>query len=658
MKKSLVVFLVALCFVWMGGKAYADNDDAFLKASQAYTAHDADRFARQASRVDKKYVLYPYIEYWRISSDLEVAGDAAVADFLASHSGSWLAEKLRSAWLKELGRREFWQAFVPEYARLSNPDLTLQCYAHLAELASGDLSNLRTAVGLWFNGNDMPPSCTSLFSQLISLGYINQEDVWRRFDLALASGNPGVAKSVATALPPEIRPDANAIDLAGADPAGFIRNSDLDFDRRGNRELLIYAVGQLASSDPDLAAQLLSTAEKKLPEQDRRDAWGRLAYYSSRLHNPKALEWFERAGMGALSDAEREWWARAALRAGQWHTVFDVINSMGPDTQNKATWRYWKARALEAMGQSHAADLLLVPLSREYRFYGQLATEELHQSIGMPVNNIQVSGDEILSAKKNPGIARALALYKLGLRSDATDEWKWAIRNDGDKELLAAAELARQHQWFDRAIDTAERTRDQHNFDLRFLSPFRDQASAYAREYQLDEAWVYGVIRQESRFTPEARSSAGALGLMQLMPSTVRWIARKLGLRRTRGIDAHDPETNIKFGAYYLRTLLDSLDNQPVLATAGYNAGPRRAQRWRDGKPMEAAIYIETIPFSETREYVKKVMSNAMYYAMRFGQPSQLLKDRLGVIPGLGETLPAGGDDKSPSLEDDEDAEQ
>jgi soluble lytic murein transglycosylase len=268
------------------------------------------------------------------------------------------------------------------------------------------------------------------------------------------------------------------------------------------------------------------------------------------------------------------------------------------------------------------------------------------------VANIRVSGEEIKSIGKDPAIARALALYHLGLRAEATEEWKWAIRKDDDRQLLAAAELAREQEWFDRAIGTAEKTREQHNFDLRFLTPYRDQASTYARQFQLDEAWIYGVIRQESRFVLEARSGTGAMGLMQLMPDTARWIARKLGLSHFRAHDAHNPNTNIKFGAYYLRTLMDALDNQAVLATAAYNAGPRRAQRWRDERAMEGAIYIESIPFNETREYVKKVMSNAMYYAVRFGQPSSLLKDRLGAIPALAQPAPLATtpDDKSPVL--------
>ena len=200
-------------------------------------------------------------------------------------------------------------------------------------------------------------------------------------------------------------------------------------------------------------------------------------------------------------------------------------------------------------------------------------------------------------------------------------------------DLISAAELARRMEWYDSAINTAERTRELHDFELRFLAPYREQAHQAARENDIDEAWVYGLMRQESRFVNVARSSVGAAGLMQIMPATARWIAKRLGIRRFQVDEMRDPARNIQFGAYYLKHVLSTLDGSPVLATAAYNAGPGRAQRWRSTQPMEAAIYIESIPFAETRDYVKKVMSNAMYYAVRFGQPSVLLKERLGLVP-------------------------
>ena len=649
MNKHFLIILAVMLVGWAIRDATASDEDAFLKARQAYYGQDTKEFEYQAGRIERGYPLYPYIEYWRISRDLTAAGDGAIADFLASHPGTLLAEKLRADWLKELGRREFWPAFLPEYPRLIDPDTVLQCYARRAELAAGNLSNLRAAVALWFTGNDQPSPCTPLFLQLISQGYLSQEDIWRRFRLALMTGNAGVAKSLLAMLPAESRPAMSEIDDAGRDADRFLHGNRV-FARRADRELVIYALAVLAKVDPDQAAQMLQSRGPLLPEQDRRVAWGEIAYWAASFHHPQTLVWFERAGTAALTDPEREWWVRAALRAGQWRTVLDVINSMSAENQNQPVWRYWKARALSQTGQVTSANMLFASLAGEYDFYGLLAAEELGQVVGNTVANVIVSGDEIQKKAEAPAIVRALALYNLGLRSEATEEWKWAIRDDDDRQLLAAAQIASQHQWFDRAIMTAEKTRQQHNFDLRFLAPYRDQATEFARKYNLDEAWVYGVIRQESRFISEAQSGTGAMGLMQIMPATAHWIANKLGVSGFRNRDAGNPGTNIKFGAYYLRSLLDSMENQPVLATASYNAGPRRAQRWRDEQPMEAAVYIESIPYPETRDYVKKVMSNAMFYAARFGQPSLLLKERLGVIPGRRQSAPvaAGLEDKSP----------
>ena len=257
-------------------------------------------------------------------------------------------------------------------------------------------------------------------------------------------------------------------------------------------------------------------------------------------------------------------------------------------------------------------------MSREHHYYGQLAQEELGPVMRAPQINVKTGGEDVAAIARHPGIARAQALYDLGLRSDASLEWNWTIRDFSDNQLLAAAEWARRMEWYDRAIDTAERTRELHDFELRFLAPYRELAQQAASDNQIDEAWVFGLMRQESRFINVARSNVGAAGLMQIMPATARWIAQRLGIKGFDPNEMQDPARNIQFGSYYLKHVQTTLDGSPVLATAAYNAGPGRAQRWRDSQPMEAAVYIESIPFTETRDYVKKVMSNAMYYAPAF----------------------------------------
>ena len=624
-----------LALLWMGlappGMA-APGDNAVLRAQQAFAARKLATLEQAARDVPADHVLSPYVEYWRLmlASSTE---DGRIADFLARYPGSRLAESLRADWLKSLGAREAWPAYLAEYPRLVKPDAALQCYAYRAEWALGNRIHEREAISLWFTGRDMPSVCTPLFTQLMQAGLIGPEDVWRRFRLALEAGNLNVAKVVSNALIEAQRPNTALLDQATRDPAHVLNAGALDPGRRSDREIALYALDQLARRDSAQAEQALRKWAPQLNPVESHMAWGHLAVWAARRHEAIALDWFRQAGDVALDDFQREWWVRAALSAGDWKAVQRVIENMGAATREQPVWRYWLARALQASDKHVAANAIFLALSREHDYYSQLAEEELGPVVQSPGINIKVGGDDVAAVARQPGIARAVALYKLGLRGDATQEWNWTVRDFSDAQLLAAAELARRMEWYDSAINTAERTRELHDFELRFLAPYREQAHQAARKNDIDEAWVYGLMRQESRFVNVARSNVGAAGLMQIMPATARWIAQRLGIRRFQVDEMRDPARNIEFGAYYLKHIQSTLDGSPVLATAAYNAGPGRAQRWRDTRPMEAAIYIESIPFAETRDYVKKVMSNAMYYASRFGQPSVLLKDRLGMIP-------------------------
>lgn len=630
------------------------GDAAVAQARAAWAARNPALVDRAARDVPAAHPLRPYVEYWQLS--LASKRDAAaIADFLARHSGTLPAERLRADWLKTLGAREDWAPYLAEYPRLEKPDTAHHCYAHRAAWARGDRSRAREAVALWFTGRDLPSACTPLFAQLSAAGFLHEEDVWRRFRLALEAGNPGVARSVAQNLPEALRPAAALLDRATRAPARLLQDG-LDARRRVDREIALYALDQRARDDTAEAARALSGWLPRFTDDERRSAWARLAVRAARRHEPQALAWFAQAGEAGTRDSQREWWVRAALRAGDWATVGRVIDGMGEDMRALPVWRYWRARAALAGGMRPAALPLLLALSREHHYYGQLAQEELGPVMSAPAVRVKSDGAAIDAVARVPGIARALAFYAMGMRHDANAEWNWTIRDFEDTRLLAAAELARRAEWYDRAIHTAERTRDLHDFELRFLAPYRELAQQAAQENGIDEAWVFGLMRQESRFVNVARSRVGASGLMQIMPATARWIARRLGIREYRQADIQDPATNLRFGAYYLKHVQTTLDGSPVLATAAYNAGPARAQRWRDTQPMEAAVYIESIPFAETRDYVKKVMSNAMYYAARFGQASVLLKDRLGVVPAraaAGTTAPEPAISLEPAARED-----
>lgn len=613
------------------GKA-PDPDEAILAAHAAFRAADAVRLARAAAG-HEGHVLAPYLEYWQLALRLADAPAEEVAAFLARHAGSYLADRLRGEWLKELGRRGEWARFEQELGALVHDDLEIRCHAWRARLARQDASAADEAREIWREPRELPEGCNALAEHLVRSGAADAELVWQRVRLLLENNQLNAARRAFAWLPAGEAPDERTFSIAATAPHRLIAHPPRDLARRAAREMALFAVVRLARSDLEAAAAALAGEFGwRLPEADRRHAWGALAHLAARRHHPQALAWYRLAEGAELSDDALAWKARAALRVADWQAVRDAVDAMSGETRREPVWSYWYGRALAAQGNDVGARAYYSRHAGQPHFYGILAAEELGYIPAPPEPFHSASDEEVGAAARNPGLARALALYRLGLRTEATREWAFTVRAMPDEELLAAAELARRNELFDRAINTADRTVHRHNYRLRYLAPFAETFRAHAREHGLDEAWLLGLVRQESRFIVNARSSAGAQGLMQLMPATARWVARKIGLNGYQPAQAADPATNIALGTRYLKFVLDDLGH-PVLALAAYNAGPGRARRWRDARPLEGAVYAETIPFKETRDYVKKVMANTMYYAQLYGANVTPLKERLGVVP-------------------------
>ncbi len=611
-----------------GAVAAANLDDAFLKARDAARSGDSKQLEQIAPRF-RGHLLEPYVEYWRLKVRLETRDPAEIRAFLAANRDTPLSDYLRRDWLKVLGKNAQWEMFNAELPALVNEDLETTCYALQARTSTDTLA-LREARPLWFVARDLPGSCDPLFQALADAQQLSVEDIWTRVRLALEAGQVSLANRVAAYLPKGQAPDARQLAAISGNPAAHLNGSRADFKSRGGREATMFAVYRLARTSPQQAAAHWVRLAPHFSAEERSYVWGMLGYFGAMRHDPAALGWFAQAS--GMSDLQLAWKARAALRARNWTEVLSAIEAMTAKEAEEPAWRYWKARALKTLGRDAEAMALLKPLSAEYHFYGQLALEDLGGAVQVPAAAYKPSEKDIAEIAARPGIRRALELFRLDVRLEGVREWLWAIRGLGDRQLLAAAEIARRNAVYDRAINTADRTVFEHDFGLRYLAPYRDQLKAAARQLDLDEAWVNGLIRQESRFIAQAKSRAGAGGLMQLMPATARWVAGKIGLKDWHWSQVTDVDTNLSLGTYYLRHVLDSLDGSPVLASAAYNAGPGRARAWRGDQRMEAAIYAETIPFNETRDYVKKVMANSSYYAHNFSQQLQSLKARIGVI--------------------------
>ncbi len=627
MKTTCLLLLFASCAAFA-----APQDEVFLEARDAFQRGDIAKLNERAAKLDDDYALTPHVRYWQLRSRLADASTADIQSFLFLHENSLVADRLRADWLRQLARNGDWTAFLREYPKLGTADTELACFASQARMARGESGVLSQARPLWFTAQVLPESCLPIFQAMFDKQMLSAEDSWSRVRLALENGNLSGARMLLAYLPVAQRPDAKVLDSISKRPQRYLDKAPLLLKTRGQRELAIYALYKTAESWPGIAAERLRRISENLPDEEREYAWAQIGSVASRNLHPDALAWFKNSGNG-MNDRQFSWYARAALRAGDWSEVLAAINAMSHAERRRAQWRYWRARALTALGRPAEASVLLAPLSNEFNFYGQLAAEELGTSISSAPQTYHPSGDEVDAIAADRGIRRALAWYRAGLRYEGALEWQWSIKDYDDKQLLAAAVLAVRNDWYERAIDTAERTAILHDFGLRYPAPYRKLVQDYSQQLDLDEAWVYGLVRQESRFVHTARSSAGASGLMQLMPATARWVAKRLGLNGHHTILTETVDTNIGLGTYYLREVLDSVDKHVVLASAGYNAGPRRARDWAANRPLEGAIYIETIPFAETREYVKKVMNNTLYYARLFHQPGLSLRDRLGIVP-------------------------
>jgi soluble lytic murein transglycosylase len=617
-------------------------NDFAVEARDALRRRDGARLrALRDIAAAQRHPLASWIDYWELSNRLDSAQQGELDAFYARWPGTYVEDRLRNDWLLELGKRRDWGKFSREYPRFRmNDDREVTCYAllveHLAAQQSGKplpLAFRDRALGAWTAQRDLDDGCNLMASTLFEAKVIDSSDAWQRARLAAEVNRSRVVRAAAALAAPTLQAQvANALDK----PALYL-NAGATTGSRAQAEVTTLALIRMAANDPEVTAAALSERwQQRLPRDLAAWAWAQVGRSAALKLLPTASEHFRKAWAQAdglntapsWSDETFAWAARAALRNGnsngteRWGAVQRAIDHMSVDEQRDSAWRYWSARAQrESAAPGTAGDrqrtqalTTLRELGTELHFYGKLAAEDLGQPFAVPPRPLPLASEEIAMAREHPGLARALRLIELGLRSEGVREWNFSLRGMTDRRLLAAADLACQHEVWDRCINTSERTRNEIDLDQRFPMPFREEVLASARNIGLDPAYVYGLIRQESRFITDARSGVGASGLMQLMPATARWTAKKINLPFSRE-QINDRSTNLMLGTNYLKLVLDDFDGSQAMAAAAYNAGPNRPRRWREGATLEPAIWAENIPFSETRDYVKRVLSNATVYA-------------------------------------------
>lgn len=627
-----LIIVTVLCTSTLANAA--NDSDEIIKAKAAFDKENIKALSIHTQKLKQQgNLLAPYAEYWLLRLTINDTSNDEIEQFISTHANYPFIESIQGAYLNKLGDTQSWQKFIDQHAHYQGSDVGVSCYAAEAYHRQPNTGSLAFAKPLWLSAKSRPNGCGRLFDQMQKDGIVDEAAIWQRFRLALGANRVSLATGIAKRSKSYKKAYQKLLKQASSKPAKLLKNKQASMKNKFGRELHLFALINLVKKDSWQGVKAFRKLEKQFNAEEVSYFYSKLALYAAKRHEPEAILWFQKANFNQLDYDQVSWYARTALRKQDWDWLLDVIEKMPADIAEEARWRYWKARALQAENKKQQAMAIFKDLAPERHYYGWLARDEVKNYQPAKWNVYKPKKEDIDAIGKLPGVIRARALFERDMRWEARREWYHAIKGFSDQQLLVAAAYANRQQWFDMAINTADKTKDQHDFSMRYLMPYRSLMKKAAKHYQVDETWVHGITRQESRFMHYAKSHAGAQGLMQLMPTTARWAAKRAGIKGYKRSMIRDLNTNVSIGTYYLSYTLNSMHGNKIMATAGYNAGPSRAKRWQAKQPLEGAIYAETIPFNETRVYVQRVMANTHMYAKQIGLAGKTLKQRMGTVP-------------------------
>lgn len=613
------------------------EDDRSLFREALASLQAGQREAALARLEDlRDYPLKDYLRYLDLRARLEAAPAGEVAAFLREVPDSFMAEDLRKRMLRLFADTGDWASYLA-FDDAALDGFEFRCQRVVARgVEQGWRSQLGEALALWNEGKAMPEACQRIEDWLAEAGYLTSERLWKRIEQAMEDGRTSEARRLATRVGAQGRIPVWV--QARKSPERFLERQK---GARGDAVLhlmLADAIKRVARKDAGEARALWLglAARGAMSAAVRHEAEGGIAMAAARQHRPEASDWFEGLLSGALDKEGRAWKVRAALRTQRWDRVLAAIEAMPAEEQAEEEWRYWRARAMEALGQDDVARQIWRDVARSVSYYGLLAADRAGVRYGLAY--VDLPPDEMVEqVAARPAIRRAREFHAMGLVSEARKEWQVALRDLDPSSLRAAAHLAARWGWMDRAAITMGKARHAglEDLEVRFPLPWRDDVERFARQTAIDSGWMFGVMRRESAFMPDIGSSAGAQGLMQLMPETAKYVAKKFDLPAPGSSDLHDPASNMRLGSAYLRFVLDKFDENQVLATAAYNAGPGRVKQWLPkAETLPADIWVDTVPFTETREYCRAVLHYATVFEWRLYGEARPLSARMPNISG------------------------
>lgn len=600
-------------------KVFSDEEIAqqrqlFLQAEKALQKKDDASYFLLSDQL-RDYPLYPYLQYQWLRKNLD--RERQVKHFLQQYSSSRYAPKLKHKWLHYLGRHKQWSLLLEN--KITTKNVTLSCYFHRAELNTGNRSAaLAGAQQLWAVGHSQPKVCDPLFTQLKKSVLFTQYLRWQRFDAALKNNKVSLAKYVRTLMPDRYHASAQLwLDLH-RDPARYMPQLLSQPSSSESALMFRHSIDRLAGKDIKAAIEIWDANKQdfKINKQLAAKLERRLAL---KLVFKRETGAYERLGLlDEQSKSSRTWRVRIALIEQNWANVLTAIHALSSKEKADEKWQYWLARAYIETDEPEMAQPLLLELSNKRSFYGFLAADKVNNLYQLSENPILVSAEEITALKSQDEFRVAFEFMVLDRKNDAKMQWWHATRLLGTREIIIAAKLAQQWQWDEIAIFTVAKAKHWDDIELRFPLSYTDKILENSVQQKLNPAILFGLVRRESAFNEKAYSPVGARGLMQIMPGTGRQIAKNLNERWRGSNSLYNPETNLKYGAFYYQKLFNQFDGNYAIALAAYNAGPHRVKKWLpETNSMPADIWIETIPYKETREYVINVLAYALIYQQR-----------------------------------------
>ena len=652
LRRPITICRLWLALLWLGLPAtgalanipqdatWINQRNQFQEAEKALRKGRLQTYRRLERRL-RGYPLHVYLEYAELTRRLDHTPPKKVQAFLHRHADTPLAVRLQKRWLYSLARQGRWQLLVDNFT--STDSRRLLCHYARGLLETGQPERAWAVMeGLWHTGRSLPPQCDRPLKAWRGAGRLTEELVWERIRLAMNSGNVRLARHLAGDLPKDQRYWVEIWSKVRRDPA-FVAEVNAHFIGRDRPAVLdditVYGLRRLARREPLEAARLWQNLkhQHRLPPAERERIESRLALALLKSREPEARTLLEKLELSARDERVVTLHFFAAVQDQDWDTALEWLERLSVARQHTDQWRYWRGRVLEGMGRLEEARSIYVMNGENRGYYSFLAADRAGYRYQFAHVPLRYRPAELADIEQHPAILRARELYAIRRLADARREWNHAIERLDTPNLLRAAKLADEWGWHDRAITTLARARYWDDLELRFPLAHQQEVEREAQRQRVNPAWAFAIIRQESAFTPDARSTAGALGLMQLLPRTARSMARSMRLRRPRYRDLLDSETNIRLGIRYLRQVQDRYDGHPVLATAAYNAGARNVRRWLpEAGNVAADVWIETVPFSETRNYLKRVLTYTVIYEQRLGKDPVPLLERMRPVPGTG----------------------